>query len=73
MPPKVEGTCDNCDGDLCIRADDSPDAIKHRLEIDQTLTRPLYDFYSEKELILETDGDGPVDSISKFICQHLGN
>ena len=48
-PSKVPGICDVCGGELIVRADDSDeDAIKKRLEIYDTQTQPLVDFYNRR-------------------------
>lgn len=50
-PPKVEGKDDVTGEDLVQRADDMPDAIKHRLEVYAAQTKPLIDYYSKKGLV----------------------
>ena len=32
-PPKAEGVCDHCGGELIIRKDDKPETVRHRLEV----------------------------------------
>lgn len=54
-PPKVEGICDKCGAKLKQREDDSnPEAIAKRLEIYETQTSPLVDYY-EKKGVLRTE------------------
>ena len=55
MPPKKEGICDNCGGELYIRDDDKIESIKKRLEVYRAQTAPLIDFYSEKKQIKNID------------------
>lgn len=31
IPPKTEGVCDECDGELIVRDDDAPETVKKRL------------------------------------------
>ncbi|HJO92231.1 MAG TPA: adenylate kinase [Victivallales bacterium] len=50
-PPKVEGKCDICGGELYQRKDDSLETAKSRLELYHKETAPLVEFY-EKEKIL---------------------
>lgn len=51
-PPKVDGICDKCGSKLKQRDDDSnPDAIKKRLEIYETQTSPLVEYYSKKGVL----------------------
>ena len=52
-PSKVEGICDKCGAELVRRADDSDaEAIKKRLEIYDTQTQPLVDFYAKKGIVI---------------------
>ena len=54
-PPKVEGICDKCGAKLKQREDDSnPEAIAKRLEIYETQTSPLVEYY-EKKGVLRTE------------------
>ncbi len=45
MPPKVEGVCDKCGGELFTREDDKIESITHRLEVYRKETEPLINFY----------------------------
>ena len=48
MPPKVEGVCDKCGGELCTRDDDKLESITHRLEVYRKETEPLIEFYRSR-------------------------
>ena len=54
-PPKVEGQDDETGEDLIQRPDDKEDAIVHRLEVYESQTKPLIDYYRKKGLIKEID------------------
>ena len=60
MPPKVEGICDKCGGELFTREDDKLESITHRLEVYRKETEPLIDFY--RNLNKMTDIDSARDS-----------
>lgn len=47
-PPKVEGVCDVCGGELYQRPDESEDAVKVRLDTYEKQTSPLIDYYTMK-------------------------
>ena len=47
-PPKVEGVCDNCGGELSIRMDDAPETVLARLETYHRETEPLKAFYEAR-------------------------
>lgn len=55
--------CSQCDGDLYQRADDSPDAIKRRLDVYEEETKPILKYYNEKQLLTEIDSVGTVDEV----------
>jgi adenylate kinase len=55
MPPKIEGICDNCGGELYTRDDDKIDSIKNRLRVYKDQTEPLIAYYGEKGLLREID------------------
>ncbi len=61
IPPKEEGKCDECGGEVFQRDDDKPDAIKERLRIYSEKTAPLVGFYKEKGLIKEIDANGEIE------------
>ena len=68
IPPKVEGVCDKCNGELYQRDDDKPEAIKKRLETYKEQTAPLIDFYKEKGLLETVEANSEdVDSIVKNV------
>ena len=60
IPPKEEGKCDVCFGELYQREDDKPDAIKERLKTYEKKTAPLIDFYRKKGVLKEIDANGEV-------------
>ena len=53
MPPKKEGVCDACGGELIQRADDSLETAKGRLKVFYDQTSPLIDLYQKRGLIFE--------------------
>lgn len=62
-PPKVEGKCDKCSGDLFQREDDKPESIKVRLEAYNRSTAPLIDFYRKLGALVSVDADGSPEDI----------
>jgi adenylate kinase len=63
-PPAVEGTCDNCGGELFQRDDDKPETIRHRLEVYYDQTAPLVGYYAEQGVLVGIDAMGPVDNVT---------
>ncbi len=70
-PPKVKGICDKCGGELYQRADDKEETIKERLKIFFNETSALIDYYSREGKLLEIDGEGKVEEVSKRIIDCL--
>jgi adenylate kinase len=62
-PPKVEGVCDRCQGELFQRDDDRPESIKVRLEAYDRSTAPLIAFYQKLGLLMQVDASGTPDEI----------
>ena len=52
MPPKEEGICDKCGGELFQRPDDSLETAQERLKVFYANTQPLIDFYGDRGLIV---------------------
>lgn len=70
-PPKVEGIDDETGEALIQRDDDKEEAIKHRLEVYQTSTAPLIDYYTEKGLIIDLDCSGKPEDITRTLIEKL--
>ncbi|HIV98309.1 MAG TPA: adenylate kinase [Candidatus Ornithospirochaeta avicola] len=70
-PPKVEGIDDETGEALIQRDDDKEEAIKHRLEVYQTSTAPLIDYYTEKGLIIDLDCSGKPEDITRTLVEKL--
>jgi adenylate kinase len=62
-PPAHNWRCDYCGGEVIQRADDSQDAIKVRLDAYERQTKPLIDWYSERNLLLTVDGSQAMNAV----------
>ncbi|HYF45401.1 MAG TPA: nucleoside monophosphate kinase, partial [Acidimicrobiales bacterium] len=62
-PPRYNATCDVCGGEVIQREDDTEDAINRRLDLYEAETSPLIDWFTERDLLLEVDGDGDPDVV----------
>ncbi|HEM55489.1 MAG TPA: adenylate kinase [Thermodesulfobium narugense] len=70
-PPKVEGKCDVCGGELYQRADDNEETIKKRLEVYQKSTEPLIEYYKNKGILRVVQGTGDINAIYRKILVQL--
>jgi len=64
-PPKVDGVCDACGGELFQRDDDREETIRHRLEVYEQQTAPLISYYAEEGLLEGVDATGPVEEVTR--------
>ncbi len=55
-PPKVEGVCDVCGGEVVARADDNEEVVKNRLEKYHVETAPIIGFYEKLGIVINIDG-----------------
>lgn len=70
--PDQEGVCDKCGGELYQRDDDKPEVIRDRFETFLDETSPLIDYYSEKDLLAEVNGEQGPDQVYEEIEEYLG-
>lgn len=56
-PPKQEGICDKCGGELYQREDQKPEVVQNRLEIYKNTAGELIKYYEEKN-VLRTENAG---------------
>jgi len=62
-PPKKEGVCDLCGGNLVQREDDKESVVRNRLEVYKRQTQPLIDFYKKKSIIYKLDAMKGVEDL----------
>ncbi len=71
-PPKEEGKCDVCGGELYQRADDNEETVRNRLKVYHEQTEPIIQFYEKKGVLHRIDGMGSIDEIFDRIVKVLG-
>ena len=72
IPPKKEGICDLCGGELFQRADDTVDAVETRVAEYNEKTKPLVDYYTKAGNVVTIDGALPLDTVIAEIVKALG-
>ena len=70
-PPRKEGACDKCGGELFQRDDDREETIKKRLEAYSSQTAPLIDYYRGKGILKSVNGTGSIDEIFRQVFSTL--
>lgn len=71
-PPKKEGVCDICQGELILRDDDKPETVKERLGVYHKQTQPLISYYEKQGLLVTVDGTQKVEEVLKQILECVG-
>ncbi len=72
-PPKAEGVCDACGGELTIRKDDAPETVRNRLKVFHEETEPLKAFYEAMGIVTTVEGNQPIENATKDILAALEN
>ena len=71
-PPKVEGSCDLCGGDLMIRKDDAPETVRRRLAVYHEQTEVLKDFYAKLGKLRLVEGNQTIEGACEDILAAIG-
>ena len=66
-PPKRDGVCDACGGELAQRDDDRDEVVRARVAEYTEKTAPLLGFYRERGLLVEVDGLGGLAEVGTRI------
>jgi adenylate kinase len=72
-PPLQKGVCDRDGGELYQREDDKPDTVRQRLAVYMDQTSPLVDYYRDRGILSEINGDQPIQAVEKVIAAVIGN
>lgn len=66
------GRCPACGGPLVQRPDDSEETARRRLQVYLSQTRPVVDYYKERGILVEVDGQQPIPDVLEDILRALG-
>lgn len=72
VPPKQEGVCDFCSGELIQRADDNLETVTNRIDVYEAQTMPLIDYYEKAGNIAHVDGTGSLEEVFSDIVKAIG-
>lgn len=59
--------CDVCGGALEKRQEDAPEVVKKRIEVYESQTAPLIEYYKTKDVLMDIDGEPPIQEVTKEI------
>ncbi len=71
-PSKVVGVCDKCSGELYQRSDDNEETVSNRVAVYSKETAPLIDYYGDKKIIINVDGQKDIGLVFEDIALALG-
>ncbi len=72
MPPKKDGVCDKCGGELEQRKDDTKETAVNRISVYEESTAPLIDYYRKTGALRNFNGETDPDELLKEIASELG-
>lgn len=67
LPPREEGKCDRCGGELIQREDDTEATVRRRLAVYENETAALLDYYRSRKLLAPVKAEGTVETITAAI------
>lgn len=71
VPPKNPGICDICGGELIQRDDDKEEAILQRLEIFNTETLPVINYFKAQGILIEINAEPAPDIVFNSVLKAL--
>jgi adenylate kinase len=71
-PPKQEGVCDLCSGEVVIRKDDAPETVRNRLQVYHRSTEVLKDYYARQGKLRLVCGNQPIEDVQNEILTAIG-
>ena len=71
-PPKAEGICDSCGGELVVRKDDAPETVRRRLQVYHEQTEVLKDFYAKLGKLRAVEGNQSIEGANEDILKAIG-
>lgn len=70
-PPAKEGVCDKCSGELYQRSDDTEEKVGTRLDEYTNKTAPLLEYYDNKKILRQVNGEQDIDTVTAEISSLL--
>ena len=71
-PPRKAGACDDCGAELYQRDDDKAEVVANRINVYNSQTKPVVDYYRESGMFAEVDGERPVEEVAAALRLAIG-
>ena len=71
-PPKAEGVCDQCGGEVTTRKDDAPETVRNRLAVYHASTEVLKDYYRQQGKLRLVEGNQSIEGANRDILTAIG-
>ncbi len=72
-PPRTQGVCDLCGGQVYQRSDDHEDTIRKRMDVYVTSTKPIIDYYAQQKKLKEVDGNAQTTDVRNHLVSILND
>lgn len=73
-PTKLDGVCDRCGShEFYQRDDDKPETVKNRIQVNLNQTKPLLDFYQEKGILFNVNGEEDINVVFEHVKAIIEN
>lgn len=70
-PPALEKACDACGGEIIQRDDDREETVAKRIEVYMEQTQPLIDYYKDKGLLVNINGEQEIHRVFSDIVNSI--
>ncbi len=70
-PPHKAGICDHDGSELFQREDDKAETVKRRIQVYLDQTEPLIEYYKDRCLLVQVDGDQSIKQVTESLYQAL--
>ena len=69
--PNAGAVCHRCGGELYTRQDDVPETTKVRIKVYEMQTQPLIEYYKRTGKLVEVQGTGSVEDVSRRLVESV--
>jgi len=66
-----EGTCPNCGGPLALRSDDEPAVVRHRIQVFEEQTQPVFELFRGQYDVIDIDAAQGQEQVAEAIRKAL--